>query len=150
MDKKKTITVFTPTYNRAYCLHQLYESLVRQTSNDFLWLIIDDGSIDKTRELVTSWINENQIEIRYAYKENGGMHTGHNLAYQLIDTELNVCIDSDDYMPDNAIELILNKWKSVGNRQDYAGIIGLDAFKDGSIVGTKIPERLTSGTLNNL
>lgn len=150
MDKKKTITVFTPTYNRAYCLHQLYDSLVRQTSNDFLWLIIDDGSIDNTKELVGSWINESHIEIRYVYKENGGMHTGHNLAYNIIDTELNVCIDSDDFMPDNAIELILNKWKSVENRQDYAGIIGLDAFKDGSIVGTKIPKGLTNGNLNDL
>ena len=103
------LTVFTPTYNRAYTLHKCYESLRRQTNKGFVWLIIDDGSTDNTKELVDSWLkNDNGFEIRYAYKENGGMHTGHNKAYELIDTELNVCIDSDDYMPDDAVEGILS------------------------------------------
>ena len=56
----KTLTVFTPSYNRAYTLHKCYESLLRQTSKDFTWLIIDDGSSDNTKELVDSWINENK------------------------------------------------------------------------------------------
>ena len=66
----KTLTVFTPSYNRAYTLHKCYESLLRQTSKDFIWLIIDDGSSDNTKELVDSWINENKIEINYIYQEN--------------------------------------------------------------------------------
>ena len=44
-----TLTVFTPTYNRAYILNQCYESLVRQSCKDFIWLIIDDGSTDNTK-----------------------------------------------------------------------------------------------------
>jgi glycosyltransferase involved in cell wall biosynthesis len=139
----KTLTVFTPTYNRAYCLHQLYESLVRQTSQDFIWLIIDDGSSDNTKELVDSWINENKIEIQYQYKENGGMHTGHNLAYDLIETELNVCIDSDDYMTDDAVEKILTFWKENGN-ENCGGIYALDIDKKGVITGEKFPDDLKS------
>ena len=50
------ITIFTPTYNRAYTLVNLYQSLVRQDSNDFEWLIIDDGSTDNTEELIKVWI----------------------------------------------------------------------------------------------
>ncbi|MGY5846902.1 glycosyltransferase family 2 protein [Salegentibacter sp. HM20] len=145
----KKLTVFTPTYNRAFCLHQVYESLLRQTSMDFIWMIIDDGSEDDTRELVDSWKKENNIEIEYYYKENGGMHTGHNFAYKKIITELNVCIDSDDYMPDNAVELIINFWEENGN-ESLAGIIGLDQFKDGSIVGTRIPAHLTVSKLSDL
>ena len=102
----KSITVFTPTYNRAYCLHQVYESLLRQTSKAFQWLIIDDGSTDNTRQLVQQWKNDNKIQIQYHFKANGGMHTGHNAAYQLIETDLNVCVDSDDFLTDNAIEII--------------------------------------------
>ena len=49
----KTITVFTPAYNRAYCLDQCYQSLLRQTNKEFIWLIIDDGSTDNTKELIT-------------------------------------------------------------------------------------------------
>ena len=82
--------------------------LIRQTCKDFIWLIIDDGSTDNTKELVDSWIKENKIEIRYHWQENQGMHGAHNTAYELIDTELNVCIDSDDYMPDDAVEKIIS------------------------------------------
>ncbi|MDG4944803.1 glycosyltransferase family 2 protein [Weeksellaceae bacterium KMM 9713] len=147
---KKLITVFTPTYNRAHLLPRLYKSLVEQTSMDFLWLIVDDGSSDETEDLVNSWIKENLIEIKYFYKKNGGMHTGHNLAYQNINTELNICIDSDDFMPQNAIELIKSVWESIPDKKDLAGIIGLDAFIDGSIVGSKIPNDLLKGSLIDL
>ena len=82
------ITVFTPTYNRAYCLHRCYESLCRQSCKDFVWLIIDDGSTDQTKDIVEGWQRaENGFEIVYLYKENGGMHTGYNCAYARIDTE---------------------------------------------------------------
>ncbi len=145
----KTLTVFTPTYNRAFCLGQVYDSLCRQTDHDFCWLIVDDGSTDNTKALAEGWIAENKIEIKYVYKQNGGMHTAHNTAYDNISTELNVCIDSDDLMPDNAIAQILSLWKS--QRSDkYAGIIGLDAFKDGKIIGSKIPSHLKEATLSEL
>jgi len=144
----KSITVFTPTFNRAYCLGQVYESLKIQTSKDFIWLIVDDGSTDGTKTLVKSWKSENIIDIQYVWQENQGMHGAHNTAYDNIKTELNVCIDSDDYMPPNAIENILVYWKKFGN-QNVAGIIGLDAHTDGSIVGTQLPDIQTS-TLYNL
>lgn len=145
----KTLTVFTSTYNRAYCLRQLYDSLCRQTNQDFVWLVVDDGSTDNTKELVESWQAESKIALRYHYKENHGMHSGHNAAYELIDTELNTCIDSDDFMPDDAVEKILSKWKAEGN-SDVAGIIGLDAYKDGTLVGTQIPQHLKTAKLNDL
>ena len=107
-------------------LHLCYESLKRQTCKDFIWLIIDDGSTDDTKELVDSWILENKVEIRYHYQENQGMHGAHNTAYEKIDTELNVCIDSDDYMPDDAVEKIVSFWKKHGSDK-VAGIVGLDA-----------------------
>lgn len=146
----KLITVFTTTFNRAYSLPKLYNSLISQTTKDFLWLIVDDGSIDNTQALVQEWITANKIEIQYFKKKNGGMHTGHNAAYQLIDSELNVCVDSDDYMPDNAIELILAKWSDVEDKNGVAGIIGLDAFINQEVVGTRIPEKLHKGSLADL
>lgn len=132
------ITVFTTTYNRAYTLHKVYESLKRQTSKDFCWLIIDDGSKDNTKELVSDWGRENAIPIKYVYQENKGMLGGHNTAYDHIDTELNVCIDSDDYMPDNAIERILKLWDQ-NKEESVAGLVGLDAYESGEIIGEKLP-----------
>lgn len=96
----KTLTIFTPAYNRAHTLGRTYASLLRQTCDDFEWLIVDDGSKDSTQSLVEGWIQEGKISIRYIYQENQGMHGAHNTAYRNIYTELNTCIDSDDYMPD--------------------------------------------------
>lgn len=130
------LTVFTPAYNRVQTLPRTYESLKRQNCKDFVWLIVDDGSSDNTAELVRNWqLEERSFEIRYIFKENGGMHTAHNTAYANIDTELNVCIDSDDEMADGAIQKIKDKWESVKN-SNYAGIIGLDAdLNSGKIIG---------------
>lgn len=136
---KPTLTVFTPAYNRAYTLWKGYEGLKRQTSKDFKWVIVDDGSTDNTKELVEGWINENLVLIEYYYKNNGGMHTAHNEAYRHIDTELAVCIDSDDYMTDNAVELIISRWNKYGSDK-YAGMIGLDVYENGSIIGTCFPD----------
>ena len=133
-EKKKTLTIFTPAYNRAYCLHQCYESLLRQTNRDFSWLIIDDGSSDNTKALVQTWIDENKISIQYHYQENQGMHGAHNTAYKLIATELNVCIDSDDFMPDKAVNNIINFWKNSKTDNTIAGFIGLDSYKNGNII----------------
>jgi len=133
----KILTVFTPAYNRAHTLGRTYESLLRQTCKDFEWLVIDDGSIDDTEKLVNSWIAENRIPIRYIYKENGGLHTGYNKAIENINTELCVCCDSDDFFPDNAIEVIKNTWNNIGTKSHIAGIIGLDFFLNGEPVGGK-------------
>ena len=142
---KATLTIFTPAYNRAYTLHKCYESLKKQTNKDFEWLIIDDGSTDNTRELVQSWIEENIIPIKYHYQKNQGMHGAHNTAYELIDTELNVCIDSDDYMPDDAVEKILKFWDK--NKSDnIAGIAALDAYESGEVIGNTFPEDLKTST----
>lgn len=143
-----TLTVFTPAYNRAHLLTKLYKSLCKQTCQDFCWLIVDDGSVDHTRELVQSWIGENKISIRYEYKPNGGMHTAHNVAYRLIDTELNTCIDSDDYMPIDAVEKIVTFWKTHGS-DEVNGIIGLDADTQENIIGCRLPDDEETMTLTD-
>lgn len=143
---EKTLTVFTPAYNRAHTLPRTYQSLCRQTCKDFEWLIVDDGSSDNTRELVEGWIKENIIPIRYIYQDNQGMHGAHNTAYLNITTELNTCIDSDDYMPDDAVEKIISFWKEKGSDK-YAGIIGLDYSISGELIGTKFPDDLTETAL---
>lgn len=142
-----TLTVFTPAYNRAHTLPRTYESLLRQNCKDFVWLIVDDGSVDNTADIVRHWQEaDNGFEIRYIRKENGGMHTAHNTAYANIDTELNVCIDSDDCMADGAVERILNEWGLV-RHLGYAGIIALDADLDGNVLGTGFPAGMTETTL---
>lgn len=141
------LTVFTPAYNRAHTLLRTYESLCGQDCKDFVWLIVDDGSKDETAELVRGWQKkENGFEIQYIYKENGGMHTAHNTAYENIHTELNVCIDSDDKMTPGAVKKIRDAWEKVRDK-GYAGMIALDADFSGNIIGKGFPEDMVDTTL---
>ncbi len=142
--RENKITVYTPTYNRGYCLHQLFESLCRQTqsSDDFEWLIVDDGSRDNTKELVEEWMKQAPFKINYHKQQNEGKMAKLNFIHQIIDTELCTCVDSDDFLTDSALEIILNKWKRIENKTKIAGIVGLDIYKNGNVVGTAFPENL--------
>ena len=144
------LTVFTPSYNRVDLLPRLYDSLNRQTIKDFIWMIIDDGSTDNTKTVVEKWVNSpNDFEIRYYYKENGGLHTAYNEAIQHIDTELCVCIDSDDFMPDDAVEKILTFWRDNGS-DCYAGIVGLDYDLNNQVIGDMLPNQKTVNLIDLL
>lgn len=133
------LTVFTPTYNRKHTLSLGYNALKRQTNKNFIWLIIDDGSTDGTESLVRAWQSEDTgFEIQYIYKPNGGLHTAYNVAIENIKTELCVCIDSDDYMPDDAVDKILNYWEK-NHSENIAGFIGRDYYPDGRLIGDPFP-----------
>lgn len=146
----QTLTVFTPSWNRAHTLPRLYRSLCAQTCRDFEWLVIDDGSTDGTQALVRGWQEEGRLAIRYIRKENGGLYTGYNTAYANIESELNVCIDSDDCLPENAVERILETWKEKGSAR-YAGLIGLDCdYATGEPIDGRFPDGMQECFLSDL
>ena len=119
------ITVFTPTYNRAYIIDNLYRSLQRQTSHDFEWLVVDDGSSDNTSALFERWKQEgNPFPIRYHRQENGGKCSAINRGLELAEGELFFTVDSDDYLTDDAIEKILAWEASLPRDQKYCGVAG--------------------------
>ena len=119
------ITVFTPTYNRAYIIGNLYSSLKRQTYHDFEWLIVDDGSTDDTEELVEKWMKEdNPFPIRYYKKENGGKCRAINYGVDLAEGRLFFNVDSDDYLTDDALEKVA-KWESeLPPKEKFCGVVG--------------------------
>lgn len=119
------VTVFTPTYNRAYILKKLYRSLQRQSSRDFEWLIVDDGSTDDTEALVGRWIRErNDFPIRCFKQSNGGKCRAINKGLEEARGELFLVIDSDDYLTQDAIRKII-KWESELPKGDkYCAVAG--------------------------
>lgn len=120
----KTIAILTPTYNRADRLVVLFDSLNNQISKDFKWYIIDDGSKDSTKEVVESF-QPNGFEIEYLYKENGGKHTALNVGVEKIEEELTFIVDSDDYLTEDAVSVIVTDWE----KYKETGIIGLSYYK---------------------
>ena len=135
--KDKLVTIVTPTYNRARTLINCYKSLREQTSKNFLWMIIDDGSTDDTQEKVSEWILEDVIKIQYKRKENGGKVSALNFSLEFCITELWVCLDSDDIFVNNAIEIIELKYLDIKNQDNVAGLLSLRVNKFGDVIGGK-------------
>lgn len=148
----KELTIFTPTYNRKYILPQLYKSLCEQSCKDFVWLVIDDGSTDCTEEMVQSWMKEKQIEIKYYYQENRGKAYAHNRGVELCDTELFVCVDSDDYLssPD-VVKDNLDYWRDNITLASSPTICGMVSYRKmlNSPQG-RFPDGLQMATLSEL
>ncbi len=131
----KAISIFTPTYNRSYILETLYNSISQQTSRDFEWLIVDDGSTDNTEELVKAFIYEQKITIRYIKQLNGGKHRAINRGVQEAQGELFFIVDSDDYLTVDALERILFHYDKIKNDFSFVGVSGLRTYPNGKKVG---------------
>lgn len=129
------ITVFTPTYNRAYKLTALYNSLIAQYSQDFEWLIVDDGSQDNTRDLINSFIQDGIISIRYYYQSNGGKHIAINKGVTFAKGDLFFIVDSDDILCPDAIQILEEEYSVIKDNNDFAGICGLKADFRGMKIG---------------
>ena len=147
----KRLTIFTPTHNRAYILPKLYESLCVQTCQDFEWLIVDDGSTDNTKELVDTWMGEGRIAIRYVHQQNGGKMRAFNKAGSLADSELFVCVDSDDQLSsEHVVKDSLIFWAEHKNddlTKKIAGIVSLKEISNKSLSLSNIPPFGTISTL---
>lgn len=128
----KSITILTPTYNRAAYLPRLFESLKAQTNRDFLWLVVDDGSEDDTENLIASY-GQQGVELRYIRQENGGKHTALNRGIAEIQSELTFIVDSDDYLPENAVETVLAYHEKYRGTPGLCGYSFLRCHSDGRV-----------------
>lgn len=120
---KYRITVFTPTFNRAYILEKLYFSLKRQSFQNFEWLVVDDGSSDNTEQLINEWKREACFPIRYYKTENGGKHRAINRGLEYADGELFFTMDSDDELTADAMTKIDTWFKSIECDHTFCGIV---------------------------
>lgn len=138
-----TVCVFTPTYERAYILPVLYESLVTQTCRDFVWMIVDDGSTDGTEELVRSWIEDGAIAIDYVRTGNGGKPRAINLGVDRCTSPLFFVVDSDDWLLPGAIAHVLEVWSCIEGQDRYAGIVALRGTDEHTPMDTWMPPGAT-------
>lgn len=127
----KIFTIFTPTYNRKDKLLRLYNKLLSFEFKDFVWLIIDDGSTDNTKDIITTF---KDIDVEYVYVKNGGKQRAYNLAIKMAKSKYFICLDSDDYYENDA----LGKIKDILDNTDdkVAGAIYLSKYENGDIIGT--------------
>lgn len=133
------VTVITPTYNRAHTLRGCYDSLLRQTNQQFEWVIVDDGSTDNTSTLVADLQAEARLTMQYQQKANGGKHTAVNMAMDMGHGELMLILDSDDQLTPDAIETIIQHWTRYRSSRNIVGMCFLKGYQDGSCIGNEFP-----------
>lgn len=109
------ITVFTPCYNRGKTIRNTYESLCRQKSYDFEWLVINDGSNDNSHDVISDIVLHHNapFSINYINRSNYGLMYTINEAVLLSKGQLFFRLDSDDYATDDAIETILKYFPKI-------------------------------------
>lgn len=136
------VTVFTPTYNRRSELEKLYNSLLKQDKEDFIWLIVDDGSSDDTKEYINKIKKDNKININYVYKENGGKQSAYNVGVENTKTDIFLCIDSDDILKPNILKTIINDFKKIKDKHDICGVAYIQDYikKTNEVIGTEFRE----------
>ncbi|WP_261857281.1 glycosyltransferase family 2 protein [Photobacterium sanguinicancri] len=132
------ITILTPTYNRAYCLNELYQSLKLQSSLNFEWVIVDDGSTDNTFELINEWIKLDELTIRYFHQNNSGKHIALNEGVKHSNGELILIVDSDDKLVVDAVKIVETKEALLPS--EYTGFSFRRAHFDGQLVGDEIKD----------
>lgn len=130
------ITIFTPTYNRAYILENLYNSLKGQSCKDFEWIVIDDGSTDNTSELLKKWESDDKgFDMIHYTVENGGKHRAINKAVRIAHSNAFFIVDSDDHLLPDAVEKADKWFSTIADDDEFAGISGLKGYSPGSPVG---------------
>lgn len=144
------ICVFTPTYNRSDYLKCIFDCLSRQSFDDFEWLIVDDGSTDDTKEVVESFSSISSFPIRYFFQENAGKQRATNLAVDLCNCPIFFGLDSDDWLVDNALEIVAHKFKSILNDDDVAGIVALHGSSVEMPLGSWMPPGLSEANVWDL
>ena len=138
-DQRYKITVFTATYNRGQLLTRLHESLCRQQMREMEWLVVDDGSTDDTAAVVAGFIAAGNIDIRYQQQAHSGKHRAINRGVAQAQGELFFIVDSDDYLPDDALATIVAQWDEVRDNPAMGGVAGLDGRVTGKRIGTGLP-----------
>ncbi|MCR5736896.1 MAG: glycosyltransferase family 2 protein [Eubacterium sp.] len=129
MKEEKKLSIITPTFNRGELLKKCYESLRAQTSLNFEWIIIDDGSSDNTEEIVSQFMAENNgFSIQFQKKENGGKHTALNESHKYITGDYVLILDSDDYLTEDAVSSVLSCWEKYKDSKHIGMIIFLKGF----------------------
>ena len=129
------LTILTPSYNRAYSISNLYISLCKQSSKSFEWLVVDDGSTDNTKEIISKYKKEGKIKIEYVYQQNGGKHRALNNGIKRIKNKMTIIVDSDDWLTEDAVETILKYGEKYANSKNIACISFHRMFPNGEISG---------------
>lgn len=117
---KPIVSVIIPVYNGENSVSGSLNSLLSQTYSDFEVVIIDDGSIDRTPEVIADHI-EKDNRFSYTYQENAGVAAARNKGLELAKGDYICFLDADDFYEKDFIEKLVSKVKKESADVCYCG-----------------------------
>lgn len=108
------ISVIVPVYNVENYLEKCLDSLINQTLEDIEIIIVNDGSIDNSQEIIDEYVKKS-CKIRAFIKENGGLSDARNFGLKHASGEYIGFVDSDDFVEYDMYEILYNKAKIEGS-----------------------------------
>lgn len=101
------VSVYITNYNYGIYLQESINSVLNQKFKDFELIIIDDGSIDNSREVMNKYVNHPKVTL--VFQENKGLNVTNNIAIKLAKGQYMMRLDADDYLNENALLLLSDK-----------------------------------------
>jgi len=104
--KNPLVTVYITNYNYEKFLKQSIESVLTQSMQNFELIIIDDGSIDQSKNIIEEYRNHEKISI--IYQQNKGLNITNNVAMRTAQGKYLMRLDADDFLESTALEEMSN------------------------------------------
>lgn len=105
------VSIITPVYNVEECIEKSIKSVINQTCKEFEFLLIDDGSKDRSIEIAKSLLENSDINFKIITQENAGVSCARNRGINIASGEYITFLDSDDYIDSRFVELMYDKAK---------------------------------------
>ncbi|MDN5026920.1 glycosyltransferase family 2 protein [Streptococcus sp. SPS1] len=113
-DEDFLISIVIPIYNAEKYLEQCLNSIKNQTYKNFEVILVNDGSIDNSESICKAFV-ESDTRFRYYLKANGGVSSARNLGLDNVKGDFITFIDSDDWIAENHLELLINSIKKTNS-----------------------------------
>lgn len=107
---KDLVSIIIPAYNVENYIFRGIESCINQTYKNIEIVIIDDGSIDNTQNIIKEYVQKDS-RIKYLFQENKGVSAARNKGLDIAGGNYIIFLDSDDWLETNTVEYLLNKKK---------------------------------------
>lgn len=127
------VSIIIPVYKVEQFLDKCVESIVGQTYDALEILLVDDGSPDRCPELCDRWA-ERDNRVRVIHKPNEGVGKARNTGLEAASGEYIMFVDSDDYLPPDAVEVLVKRMTADGS--DMAIGKNLRVYEDGHTDGS--------------
>lgn len=129
-EEGKKVSVILDNYNYARFLPEAIESVLNQTYKNYELIIVDDGSVDGSREIIEKYAEENPEKLITVFKENGGQTSAFNAAFSFVSGDIVAFLDSDDYWYPKKLEKIVRKHEDFRLVQHYLSYNGNGIYRE--------------------